>query len=361
MILKKKQAYLNTVLSKHYKKLGYTLLSKTKNIPALKTTAILSGQSVGISVLTVDTISHKDFPEIADVTVLNGLKKTKKAVIIYKGKAAISTLLTRSISKLTQGHSKMEMASNFLLLGNHPILQPKSRLCTLGVIDKMLGAGICMHNYTLCFNSHLSLQHFNFLKGKQKIKLKHLDHLAVSLISPQYTPEANPKNLNTQNQRTLKKKDVRLSKIEFSSVIAQVLYKLNFFKDQESLGESVFNIKKLSNVLGAFVEINSKLYFISDKELKQCGIAGGLKHSAFHPNAFHDNTTSLLRNLVYSKTLTDKKILLETKYIQPNIIFFNFLNIATRTYVIHNIKRILSKLINILSLLTFKAPLKKQF
>jgi hypothetical protein len=207
------------------------------------------------------------------------------------------------------------------------------------------------------------LQHFNFLKGKQKIKLKHLDHLAVSLISPQCTSEAKPNNLKTQNQRTLKKKEVRLSKIELSSVIAQVLYKLHFFKDQESLGESVFNIKKLSNVLGAFVEINSKLYFISDKELKQCGLAGGLKHSASHPNPFHANTTSLLRNLVYSKTPTDKKILLETKCIQPNIIFFNFLNIATRTYVIHDIKRILSKLINILSLLTLKATpaLKKQF
>lgn len=358
MILQKKQAYLNKVLSKHYKKLRYTFFNKTTNIPALKTTAILSGQSIGISILTIDTINHKDFPGIVDVTVLNGLKKTKKAVIIYKGKATVPTLLTRSITKFVQGHAKNQKsereASNLLLLGNRRIVKPKSRLVRLGVIDKMLGAGINMHNYKLCFNSHLSLQHFNFLKCKQKIKLKNLDRLAASLILPQCTLEAKSQNVNIQNQRTLKKKEVRLSKIELSSVIAQVLYKIHFFKGQESLGESIFNIRKLSNVLGAFVEINSKIYFISDKELKQCGLAGGLKHSAFNATTFHDNSTSLLRTLVYSKTPTDKKILLETKYIQPNIIFFNFLNIATRTYVIHNVKRVLSKLINTLSFLVLE-------
>ena len=357
MILQKKQMYLNKVLSKHYKKLRYTLFNKTKNIPALKTTAIPSGQSIGISILTIDTINHNDFPNIVDVTL--GLKKTKKAVIIYKGKTTVPTLFTRSIIKFVQGHAKNQKsekeASNFLLLGNRLIVKPKSNLARLGVIDKMLGAGIDMHNYTLCFNSHLSLQHFNFLKRKQKIKLKHLDRLAASVFPPQSTLEAKAKNVNTQNQRTLKKKEVRLSKIELSSVIAQVLYKINIFKGQEFLGESFFNIRKLSNVLGAFVEINSKIYFISDKELKQCGLAGGLKHSALNATTFYDSSTSLLRTLVYSKMPTDKKILLETKCIQSNIIFFNFLNIATRTYVIHNIKRILSKLINTLSFLVLES------
>ena len=361
MILQKKQAYLNKVLSKHYKKLRYTLFSKTKNIPALKTTAILNGQSIGISVLTIDTMSHKDFPEIVDVTVFNGLKKTKKAVLIYKGKATVPKVLTRSVNKLAQGYFKnktpKKKVSNTQLLGNYHILKPKS---TLGVIDKMLGTGICMHNYKLCFNSHLSLQHFNFLKCRQEIKLKHLDRLAASLIFSHCTTEViKSKNAKIQNQDTLKKKEVRLSKIELSSVIAQVLYKIKIFKGHQFLGESIFNIKKLSNVLGAFVEINSKVYFISDKELKQCGLAGGLKHSASHPTTFHDNTAPLLRNLVYSKKPADKTLLLETQFIQPNVIFFNFLNIATRTYVIHNIKKILSKLINTLSLLALESPVQK--
>jgi hypothetical protein len=363
MILQKKQAYLNKVLSKHYKKLRYTLFSKTKNIPAFKTMTILSGQSIGISMLTIDTISHKDFPDIVDVTIFNGLKKKKKAVIIYKGKATVPTLLTRSISKPAQAHSKNQKpkkdTSNEELLGDRSF---SKSINTLGVIDKMLGAGITMHNYQLCFNSHLSFQHFNNLKSKQTIKLKDLDRLAATLIFPQCTSETNPKNAKTQNQETLRKKEVRLSKTELSSVIAQVLHKIQFFKGRESLGEGIFNIQKLSNVLGAFVEINSEIYFISDKELKQCGLAGGFKHSAFHSSAFHNNTASLLKDLVYSKMPTDKTLLLETKSIQPNIIFFNFLNIVTRTYIIHNIKRILSKLINTLSFLALGTSLpKKQF
>jgi hypothetical protein len=352
MILQKKQIYLNKVLSKHYKTLRYTLFDKTQNIPALKTTAIAGAQSIGISILTIDTISHKDFPNIIDVTVLNGLRKTKKAVIIYEGQTTIPTTFTRSISKFAQKQplgtpQKPKDTGNVLLLSNPHALNHSG---TLPSIDRMLGAGVRMHNYKLYFNSLLSLQHLDVLRRKQKIKLKNLDRLAASLILPKRTLESKTKDIVVQGQGALKRKEVRLSKMELSSIIAQVLHKTQHpLSKQELQGESVFTIKKLFNVLGALVEINSKIYFISDKELKQCNLAGGLKHSTFNSSTFHNYTSTKLKSLIYSKMTRDKEILLRTKNIEPNIIFFNFLNTAVHTYAIHNIKRIFSKLVNILS------------
>jgi hypothetical protein len=352
MILQKKQVYLNKVLSKHYKTLRYIFFDKTQNIPALKTTAIAGAQSIGISILTIDTISHKDFPSIIDVTVLNGLRKTKKAVIIYEGQTTISTTFTRSISKFTQRQpltQKPEDTGNVLLLSNLYALHSDTLL--VRTIDRMLGAGVRMYHYNLYFNSLLSLQHLDVLRRKQKIKLKNLDRLAASLILPEHTSELKTKNITVQG--ALKRKEIKLSKMELSSIIVQVLHKTrNPFSKQELLGfsTSVFTIKKLSNVLGALVEINSKIYFISDKELKQCGLAGGLNHSTFNSSTFHNNSKiTKLKHLINSKMTRDKEILLRTKNIEPNIIFFNFLNIAVRTYAIHNIKKIFSKLVNILS------------
>ena len=153
-------------------------------------------------------------------------------------------------------------------------------------------------------------------------------------------------------------KEIRLSKTELSSVVAQVLYKMHFFKNQKALGESFFSLKKLSNVLGALVEINSKIYYISDKELKQCGLAGSLKHSASSLNT--PEAPSLLKDLIHFKMTKDKEVLLKTKCIEPSIVFFTFLNTATRTYVIHNLKRILGKLVNLLSFLALPKSLGEE-
>lgn len=361
MTLQKKQVYLNKVLSKHYKKLKHTFFNKT-NIPAFRTTAITDAQSIHISVLTIDAITHKDFPSIVDVTFLNGLRKTKKAVIIYQGKTKVSTIFTRSIHKLTQKPEEVKHVSSLVfnpMVKNQNAQENPKASCFLkkakavsgkfAVINKMLGAGINMYNYRLCFNSPLSLQHYNVLKYKEEIKLKDLDRFEASLIPSSIPETPKIKGLEVTNREALKTKEVRLSKTELSSIITQLLYKTHFLKGQESSGESFFNIKKLSNILGALVEINSKIYYISDKELKQCGLVGGLKHLALN---FSNNLTptSLLKDLLHSKATKDKRVLLNTKFIQPNIVFFNFLNIAARTYVIHNIKRIFSKLINILSI-----------
>ena len=189
MTLQKKQIYLNKVLSKHYKKLGNTLFNNIKNVPdniknvpALEIAAIADAQSIGISVLTIDTVSHKDFPNIVDVTFLNGLRKTKRAVVIYEGKTAVPTAFTRFIN-IVQRHSKTKtLKKTKLLLSSNShdnILKPKKDSQKFEVIDKMLGAGVCMHNYKLCFNSQLSLQHLNVLKRKQETKLKNLDRLAA--------------------------------------------------------------------------------------------------------------------------------------------------------------------------------------
>ena len=355
MTLQKKQIYLNKVLSKHYKKLGNTLFNNIKNVPdniknvpALEIAAIADAQSIGISVLTIDTVSHKDFPNIVDVTFLNGLRKTKRAVVIYEGKTAVPTAFTRFIN-IVQRHSKTKtLKKTKLLLSSNShdnILKPKKDSQKFEVIDKMLGAGVCMHNYKLCFNSQLSLQHLNLLKLKQKTRLKNLDRLTGCLIVSQHASEIE----NLEVKTGAKMNEIRLSKTELSSVVAQVLYKTHFFKNQKSLGESFFNAKRLSNVLGALVEVNSKLYYISDKELKQCGLAGNQKHSV--PSLNTPEAPSLLKDLIHFKITKDKEILLKTKCMEPSIVFFNFLNTATRTYVIHNIKRIFSKLVNVLSLL----------
>jgi hypothetical protein len=348
MILQKKQVYLNKVLSKHYKTLRYTLFNKTQNIPALKTTAITGAQSIGISILTIDTISHQNFPGIIDVTVLNGLRKTKKAIIIYEGQTKVPTKFTRSISKLALRqplHFLPEDLSNVLLLNN--VYANNSG--TFALIERMLGAGVRMYNYKLYFNSLLSLQHLDVLRRKQKIKLKNLDLLAASLILPERSSKSKTKDETVQGQGY--QKEVRLSKMELSSIIIQVLHKTRHPLSKQKLqGESILTIKQLSNVLGALIKINSKIYFISDKELKQCGIVGGLKYSTFDSSTFHNNSKiTKLKSLIYSKITRDNFFLLRTKNIEPNIIFFNFLNTAMRTYVIYNIKRIFSKLVKIFS------------
>ena len=355
MTLQKKQIYLNKVLSKHYKKLRNTLFNNIKNTPALKIPAIADAQSIGISVLTIGAVNHKDFPNIVDVSFLNGLRKTKKAVIIYEGKTEVPTAFTRFI-EIFQRHSKtkqLKETNNLLLLNSNHTLKPKKNLGKFEIIDKMLGAGICMHNYKLCFNSQLSLQRLNVLKRKQRTKLKNLDRLAACLIVSQH---AKVKDLEVRG--ALKMKEIRLSKTELSSVVAQVLYKMHFFKNQKALGESFFSLKKLSNVLGALVEINSKIYYISDKELKQCGLAGSLKHSASSLNT--PEAPSLLKDLIHFKMTKDKEVLLKTKCIEPSIVFFTFLNTATRTYVIHNLKRILGKLVNLLSFLALPKSLGEE-
>lgn len=348
MTLQKKQIYLNKVLSKHYKKLRNTLFNNIKNTPALKIPAIADAQSIGISVLTIGAVNHKDFPNIVDVTFLNGLRETKKAVILYEGKTAVPTAFTRFIEIFHSKTKKLKETKHLLLLNSNHTLKPKIHSAKFEIIDKMLGAGVCMHNYKLCFNSQLSLQHLNVLKRKQETKLKNLDRLAACLIVSQH---AKVKGL----EGAFKTKEIRLSKTELSSVVAQVLYKTHFLKNQKTLGESFFSVKKLSNVLGALVEINSKIYYISDKELKQCGLAGGLKHSASSPNT--PEAPSLLKDLVHFQMVRDKEVLLKTRCIEPNIVFFNFLNIATRTYVIHNLKRIFGKLVNLLSFLTLPKSL----
>lgn len=360
MTLPKKQIYLNKVLSKHYKKLKYTFSNKTKNnISALKTTAINQAktQSILITILTIDTI-HKDFPGIIDVTILNGLTKIKKAVLFYEGKAVVPTKCSRFITKLSQNNFRKEIKVLKNTKENKLLSKSQSKaLCNLdlsamsGIIGKILGTRVRMDHFTLRFNSELSLEYFSFLKRKPGIKLKRLDYLASSLILPLCGSKMKGNNSKIQKEDILKKKEIKLSKMELSSAIAQVLHKIRFFKGQKSFEENLFK-QEVSNLLGALVEINSKIYFISNKELKQCGLAGGFKHAAMSASILHNMPK--LKKLINSNITKDKTILLKTKLIGPNITFFNYLNIAARIYVMHNIKRVFSKLVKTLSFLVLK-------
>lgn len=370
MTLPKKQIHLNKVLSKHYKKLKYTFSNKTKNnISALKTSAINQAktQSILITILTIDTI-HKDFPGITDVTILNGLTKTTKAVLFYEGKAVVSTKCSRFITKLSHNDSfqkkeikKLESTKENKLLRKFQSKESKP-LCGLdlsamsGIIGKILGARVRMDNFTLRFNSELSLEYLSFLKRKPGVKLKGLDYLASSLILPLNSCGSKIRvnkvnNFKIQKEDIFKKNEIKLSKMELSSAIAQVLHKIRLFKGQKSFEENLFK-QEVSNLLGALVEINSKIYFISNKELKQCALAGGFKHTAMSASILHN--TPKLKKLINSNVIKDKTILLKTKFIRPNITFFNYLNIAARVYVMHNIKRVFSKLIKTLSFLALK-------
>lgn len=373
MTLPKKQIYLNKVLSKHYKKLKYTFSNKTKkNIPALKTTAINKAktQSILITILTIDTI-HKDFPGAIDVTILNGLTKTKKAVLFYEGRAVVPTKFSLFITKLSQNHfckgiKELENSKENTLFNRAQskalsgiYLSAISGVIGKRVIGKILGARVRMDNFTLRFNSELSLEYFGFLKRKPGIKLKHLDYLASSLIPPLHCcgSEREGNTSKIEKEDIFKKKQITLSKMELSSAIAQVLHKIRFLKGQKSFEENLFK-QEVSNLLGALVEINSKIYFISNKELKQCGIVGGFKHTAMSASIV--NNTPKLKQLINSNITKDKTILLKTKCIGPNITFFNYLNIAARIYVMHNIKQIFSKLVNTLSFLVLKVTDQKK-
>ena len=301
-----KPIYLNKVLSKHYKKLNYTFSNKTKNyISAFKTTAINQAktQSILITILTIDTI-HKDFPGTIDVTILNGLTKTKKAVLFYEGKAIVPTQFSQFITKLSQNHfckgvKELENSKEKQLLNKaqSKALFGQDFSAISGVIDKILGARVRMDSFTLSFNSELSLEYFGFLKRKPKIKLKRLGYLASSLIPPLHSCRSETKgnHFKIQKNDTFKKKQIKLSKMELSSAIAQVLHKIKFLKGQKPFEENLFK-QEVSNLLGALVEINSKIYFISNKELKQCGLVGGFKHTAMSASVV--NNTPKLKTLI---------------------------------------------------------------
>lgn len=340
MILQKKQVHLNKQFSKYYKKLKYMFFNKTKNISAFKGTTITGNQSISILLLTINTISNNDYASIIDATLSNELKKTTKAILVYEGKSTIPIKSIRFISTKS--------------LSLNSTLKSKNN-----IIDNILGTDLCIYKYKLIFNCQLSLQNLSLLKYKQKIKLKHLDSLATSLIVPnqvQIKPLMSSKKMNWNSlqikNKLLKIKKYKLSKIELTNLIAMTLYKTNIVKQHKK--RNFFNGKKLSNVLGAFVEVNSKMYYISEKELKQSNVLVSQQNQRPEVNSYTNQTATdvptLIKDLVCSKIFKTSQKLLKIKNIDPNILLFHFLNITARIFIIRNTKNIFSKLINIILL-----------
>lgn len=360
MTLQKKQINLNKVLSKHYKTLINAFFNNTKHVSKFKSTTIdpVKAQSIAISILMIDTIGGGPAKFFPSTIVFNGLNTTKKTVIIYKSNTIMPSIFTQLIKPFPQNHLRTFLSlNNINSIKNTQFVRKLDTLPninlntshTLKMIRKVLGTGVRMYNYNLCFNSPLSLQNLKCLKRTQKIKLKYLDLLAGSLISPEPSVSVS---FGAFKEQVFNKKKVTLSKQDLSSVITQVLHQNQLFKGQQH-PQSLFSNKNFSNVLGALIKIDSNIFFISDKELKQCNLARNLKYTALKTPIFDNKNTKIhkLRNLLNSQITNNSTILLKTINIDPNIIFFKFLNIATRTYVIQNLRKVLIKFVKTLSLL----------
>ena len=306
MILQKKQ--YSKPLNKRYKKLNAALLGNQSGLaPRIATTK--ENRPIHISLLTIDTVSHTDFPSAVDVTFLSALTNVDSATIEFEGKTKLSKKFTRSLTScllpLSEAKGPSPSESKHLCHTdgkNKGESTDRSRLQSVGNsiklnntfdgISKILGAGIDMYHYKLCLNS----------------------------------------NCSSISQTTL-------SKLELSCIVVQLLHKIQSFKGGE---KSNFNIKNLFNIVGALVVLNSNIYYISGCELKQCGLIGEFKHSVLGSNK--DTKASSLKSLLGIKV--DKTLLLNTKTIKPSITFFNYLNTTIR--VMNDFKKVFRQLVNTL-------------
>lgn len=305
MLLQKKQ--YSKPLNKRYKKLNAALLGNQSGLSSRIATT-KENRPIHVSLLTIDTISHKDFPSAVDVTFLSALKNVDSATIEFEGKTKLSKKFTRSLTFAPKGKrplSEAKARSKHLCHTdekNKGEGTDRSRLQSLGNpiklnntfdgISKILGAGIDMYHYKLCLNS----------------------------------------NCSSISQTTL-------SKLELSCIVVQLLHKIQSFKGGE---KSNFNIKNLFNIVGALVVLNSHIYYISGCELKQCGLIGDFKHSVLGSNK--DTKSSSLKSLLGTKV--DKTLLLNTKTIKSSITFFNYLNTTIR--VMNDFKKVFRQLVNTL-------------
>ncbi len=329
MILQKRRLYSNKLFNKHYKKLNDIFFSKRGVlIPSVANTS--DEQLIHISVLTTDTVSHKNFPNIIEIAFSNNLNKSKKATMIFQGKTKISKksihLLTKFFCFSSKTVSKLQNNNNtnsFLSFAQDPKKEAaqgtkESQLDTsFKVIDKMVGAGIDMHHYKVCLSR----------------KDPHLFRLA---------------SITSQGIKTTKtiKNQLMLSKAELSSTIIQIISKVYSLKSNKQAHFA----NTLSNIVGALIVVNSIVYYISDYELKQCGLIGSFKQSPITNLRKYSVTmqSSLLKKLLNAKKIEDKKAIVGIQTFKPNTAIFNFLKTSICAGIFHDCKKILSQLLSIL-------------
>lgn len=221
---KNKQLALGPLVdSRYFKTLNYIFLNKrevaqpkTKSTKSLGTRGAERSESasVSISLLTIDRALHVDFPQTLDLGPFLKSKLDKKRLRPDEVRrfAPSPTTKTRPNSTILEYRGKTKIPKLF----THWVYSSNSK--GLHKINTMLGAGVDVYNYILCIN---------------------------------------------RNTHRLK-----LSKAELSTMVSQVLYRVQLLKNDKAY----FNVDNRDNVLGAFVHFNLKLYFISTDELKQCGL-----------------------------------------------------------------------------------------
>jgi hypothetical protein len=382
MILQKKQ-YLKS-LNKRYKKLNNTLLGNSNLKSQITSNIKKDYQSINISLLTIDSINPKykqdtDFPSVINVSTFSAFNNVDKAIIKYKGKTKLSKKFTSSLrenKRLTYAYHTLEdrafamqkRAKADNVTKQQPFLNLKelklkdtentvnvsNATNSLNGISQILGASIDMYHYKLCLT---------FFSEKQS-------HV--------------PSTLTLGRHSWVGINQIRLSKVELSSIVVQLLHKIHSFKGASK--NNSFNVKTLSNIIGAFIVVNSQIYFISGDELKQCCLAGDFKHSlstfaankiegptllfnkSFPPvftppsgakaqssssikgiNKDNKISLSLLNDLLDAKV--NKTLFLNTKAMKPNITFFYYLNSTIR--VMNDYKNILRWLVNTLEIYAF--------
>lgn len=309
---------------KHYKKLNDIFFSRRSAYPVTNSN---KGQLIHISVLTIDTINHQNFPNIIEVDFLQNSKKSKKATGIFRGKTKISTKCVHLLNTLFCFPSKTVLnlhndgtnsVGTFIQESRKALGKEKTKENELKthfkMVDKMVGAGIDMYHYKV----RLSKGGFGFTTAEGQ----------------------GVKEVKTT------KGPIMLSKAELSSTIIQIIYKVHFSKGGKQIH---LNANLLSSIVGAFVVINSSIYYISDYELKQCGLVGNFKQFPVASLSRYSISTksSLLKKLLAIK-IEDKKPILGTQTLKPNIAIFNFLQMSVSIGIFRDCKKILRQLLNIL-------------
>ena len=326
-----KRFYLNKLFNKHYKKLNDIFFSKRDVLIPFSVANTTDEQCMHISVLTIDTINHKNFPNGIEIAFLNNSKKSKKAIIIFEGKTKISKKCMHLLNKWScfslKTVSKLQNNNNtnrFLTFARENPLKKtaqgtkETRLDTsFKMIDIMVGAGIDMHHY--------------------KVRLCNSLHPKGRL--------ASVKGQGIKATETVKNQ-LMLSKAELSNTIVQIIYKVYSSKGNK---QAHFTANTLSNIVGAFIVVNSTVYYISDYELKQCALVGSFKQSPITNLRKYNITmqSSLLKKLL-STRIEDTKSIVGIQALNPNTAIFNFLKSSICAGIFHDCKKIVNQLLSIL-------------
>ena len=330
MILQKKQFYSNKLFNKHYKKLNHIFFSRKGTLNP--STPFSEEQFIHISILTIDTTSHANFPNIIEIS-LNNVENAKKATATSQGKTKLPKKFVHLLSaffcfpsktaqdpKRNNNNNIINSGLAFGRLKDENIGKQSAKKNQLGptfeTIGKIVGAGINIHHYKVRVCA----------QPRRKTPLPHL------------RAEAAAKGVKDKRM---------LSKTELSRTICQIFHRGYSAKGSKHI---LFNINTLSNIIGALIVINSTLYYISDNELKQYGLISFKQSPTMHLKKSNNTAQSfLLKKLLNLKIGTKfKKTIAGTRALNPNNTIFNFLKASLCAGIFHDCKKILSRLCCIL-------------